>query len=92
MFRAFARIFIILFAVGVYGSTNHQPIVHIKDTKLIGSLHKNHQVEMFLGLPFAVPPIGGLFHGFQNQIKKLLLINLNLHVFKTKELLIGIKG
>ena len=60
MFRAFARIFIILFAVGVYGSTNHQPIVHIKDTKLIGSLHKNHQVEMFLGLPFAVPPIGGL--------------------------------
>ena len=60
MFSAFARIFIILFAVGVYGSTNHHPIVHIKDTKLIGSLHKNHQVEMFLGLPFAVPPIGDL--------------------------------
>ena len=60
MFKAFARIFIILLSVGIYGSTNYQPTVLIKDTKLIGSLHENNEVEMFLGLPFAAPPIDDL--------------------------------
>ena len=60
MLKAFARIVIILFAVGIYGSTNYQPTAFIKDTKLIGSLHHNNQVEMFLGIPFAVPPINDL--------------------------------
>tara|TARA_B100000530_G_scaffold6569_1_gene5550 strand:- start:2419 stop:3948 length:1530 start_codon:yes stop_codon:yes gene_type:complete len=54
---SFLRIFIILFAVGVYGSIDHQPTVIIKDTKFIGGLHQNNEVEMFLGLPFAAPPI-----------------------------------
>ena len=60
MSQSFFRIFIILFAVGIQGSTDHQPTVLIKDTKLIGSLHQNNEVEMFLGLPFAAPPIGDL--------------------------------
>ena len=60
MLKAFARIFIILFAVGVYGATNNQPTIFIKDTKIIGSLHEDNEVEMFLGLPFAAPPIDEL--------------------------------
>ena len=56
----FLRIFIILFAVGVHGSIDHQPTITIKDTKFIGSLHQNNEVEMFLGLPFAAPPIDDL--------------------------------
>jgi len=60
MLKAFARIVIILFAVGIYGSTNYQPTAFIKDTKLMGSLHQNNEVEMFLGIPFAVPPINNL--------------------------------
>ena len=63
MSQSFFRIFIILFAVGIQGSTDHQPTILIKDTKLIGSLHQNNEVEMFLGLPFAAP---SLFPGFQN--------------------------
>jgi len=60
MSKSFFRIFIILFAIGVHGSTDHQPTIFIKDTKLIGSLHQNNDVEMFLGLPFAAPPMGDL--------------------------------
>ena len=60
MSKSFFRIFIILFAIGVHGSTEHQPTIFIKDTKLIGSLHQNNDVEMFLGLPFAAPPMGEL--------------------------------
>ena len=60
MLKTFAGIVIILFTVGVYGSTDYQPTTFIKDTKLIGSLHQNNEVEMFLGIPFAVPPINDL--------------------------------
>ena len=60
MFQSFFRIFIVLFAFGIEGSTDHQPTIFIKDTKLIGSLHQNNEVEMFLGLPFAAPPINDL--------------------------------
>ena len=60
MSKSFFRIFIILFAIGVHGSTDHQPAIFIKDTKLIGSLHQNNEVEMFLGLPFAAPPVDDL--------------------------------
>ena len=60
MSQSFFRIFIILFAVGIQGSTDHQPTIFIKDTKLEGSLHQNNEVEMFLGLPFATPPVGDL--------------------------------
>ena len=60
MLKAFARIVIILFTVGVYGSIDYQPSAFIEDTKLIGSLHQNNEVEMFLGIPFAAPPINDL--------------------------------
>ena len=60
MLKAFARIVIILFTVGIYGSTDYQPSAFIEDTKLIGSLHQNNEVEMFLGIPFAAPPINDL--------------------------------
>ena len=60
MSKSFFRIFIILFAIGVHGTTDHQPAIFIKDTKLIGSLHQNNEVEMFLGLPFAAPPVDDL--------------------------------
>ena len=60
MLKAFARIVIILFTVGVYASTDYRPSAFIEDTKLIGSLHQNNEVEMFLGIPFAVPPINDL--------------------------------
>ena len=60
MSQRFVRIFIILFSVSIYGSTNHQPTVTIKETKLLGSLHDINEVEMFLGLPFAAPPIDDL--------------------------------
>ena len=60
MLKTFAGIVIILLTVGVYGSTDYQPTTFIKDTKLIGSLHQNNEVEMFLGIPFAVPPINDL--------------------------------
>jgi len=60
MSKSFFRIFVILLAIGMHGSTYHQPAIFIKDTKLIGSLHQNSDVEMFLGLPFAAPPIGDL--------------------------------
>ena len=60
MSQSFFRIFIILFAVGIQGSTDHQPTIFIKDTELEGSLHQNNEVEMFLGLPFATPPVGDL--------------------------------
>ena len=97
MLNTFARIIIILFTVGVYGSIDYQPSAFIKDTKLIGSLHQNNEVEMFLGIPFAAPPINdlrweSLLLGFLIIKKKLLLISLGRDVFKTKELLIGIKG
>ena len=49
MLKTFAGIVIILLTVGVYGSTDYQPTTFIKDTKLIGSLHQNNEVEMFLG-------------------------------------------
>ena len=55
--RTFCQDFYYPFAVGVYGSTDYQPTTFIKDTKLIGSLHQNNEVEMFLGIPFAAPPI-----------------------------------
>ena len=57
MLNTFARIVIILFTVGVYGTTDYHPTAFIKDTKLIGSLHQNNEVEMFLGIPYALPPI-----------------------------------
>ena len=60
MLNTFARIVIILFTVGVYGSTDYHPTAFIKDTKLIGSLHQNNEVEMFLGIPYALPPINDL--------------------------------
>ena len=60
MLKALARIIIILFTVGVYGSMDYQPSAFIKDTKFIGSLHQNNEVEMFLGIPFAAPPINNL--------------------------------
>ena len=60
MLRTFARIVVILFTIGVYGSTGYQPSAFIEDTKFIGSLHQNNEVEMFLGIPFAVPPINDL--------------------------------
>ncbi len=60
MLKTFARIVIILFTVGVYGSIDYQPSAFIKETKLIGSLHQNNEVEMFLGIPFAAPPINDL--------------------------------
>ena len=60
MLKTFARIFIILFTVGIYGSTDYQPTALIKDTKLIGRMHQNNEVEMFLGVPFAVPPVDDL--------------------------------
>ncbi len=60
MSKSFFRIFIILFAISVHGSKDHQPAIFIKDTKLIGSLHQNNEVEMFLGLPFAAPPVDDL--------------------------------
>ena len=60
MLRTFARIVVILFTIGVYGSTDYQPLAFIEDTKFIGSLHQNNEAEMFLGIPFAVPPINDL--------------------------------
>ena len=60
MSQRFVRIFIILFSVSICGSTDHQPTVTIKETKLLGSLHDNNEVEMFLGLPFAAPPVDDL--------------------------------
>ena len=60
MLRTFVRIVVILFTVGIYGSTDYQPSAFIEDTKLIGSLHQNNEVEMFLGIPFAAPPINDL--------------------------------
>ena len=60
MSQSFVRIFIILFSVSINGSTDHQPTVTIKETKLLGSLHDNNEVEMFLGLPFAAPPVDEL--------------------------------
>ena len=60
MLRTFARIVVILFTIGVYGSTDYRPSAFIEDTKFIGSLHQNNEVEMFLGIPFAVPPINDL--------------------------------
>ena len=60
MLKSYIRIFIVLFAFGVYGSADHQPTTLIKETKIIGSLHENEEVEMFLGLPFAVPPLDDL--------------------------------
>ena len=60
MSQSFFRIFIVLFAISIQGSTDHQPTIFIKDVKLIGSLHQNNEVEMFLGLPFAAPPLGDL--------------------------------
>ena len=60
MLKTFAGIVIILLTFGVYGSTDYQPTTFIKDTKLIGSLHQNNEVEMFLGIPFAVPSINDL--------------------------------
>ena len=60
MLRTFARIVVILFTIGIYGSTDYQPSAFIEDTKFTGSLHQNNEVEMFLGIPFAVPPINDL--------------------------------
>ena len=60
MSQRFVRVFIILFSVSIYGSTDPQPTVTIKETKLLGSLHDNNEVEMFLGLPFAAPPVDDL--------------------------------
>ena len=60
MSQSFFRIFIILFTIDVHGSIDHQPAIFIKDTKIIGSLHQNNEVEIFLGLPFATPPLGNL--------------------------------
>ena len=47
MSQSFFRIFIVLFAIGIQGSTDHQPTVLIKDTKLIGSLHQNNDCLLY---------------------------------------------
>ena len=60
MSQRFIGVFIILFSVSIYGSIDHQPTVFIKGTKLLGVLHDNNEVEMFLGLPFAAPPVDDL--------------------------------
>ena len=48
MLRTFARIIVILFTTDIYGSTDYQPSAFIEDTKFIGSLHQNNEVEMFI--------------------------------------------
>ena len=58
MLHNFSRIFIILLSFAVYGSSDPNPTLYIEETKLIGSYHENGEVEMFLGLPFARPPVG----------------------------------
>ena len=60
MSQRFIRVFIILFSVSIYGSIDQQPIIFIEETKLLGISHDNNEVEMFLGLPFADPPVDDL--------------------------------
>ena len=60
MSQGFIRVFIVLFSVSIYGSIDHQPTIFIKGTKLLGALHDNNEVEMFLGLPFATPHVDDL--------------------------------
>ena len=60
MMRCFSGIFAIFFTIYSFGSAHHQPAVFIEQTEIIGSLHENKKVELFLGLPFAEPPLGDL--------------------------------
>ena len=60
MSQRFIRVFIVLFSVSIYGSIDQQPIIFIEETKLLGISHDNNEVEMFLGLPFADPPVDDL--------------------------------
>ena len=41
-------------------SKNIDPIVQIGDVKIIGTYDRDHDIESFLGVPFAMPPTGEL--------------------------------
>ena len=41
-------------------SKNIDPVVQIGDVKIIGTYDRDHDIESFLGVPFAMPPIGEL--------------------------------
>ena len=60
MLRAYFRVFVVLFSVGLYGSSELNPTITINETKFVGAMHEDNEVEMFLGLPFAEPPISKL--------------------------------
>ena len=96
MLHNFSRIFIILLSFAVYGSSDSNPTLFIEETKLVGSFHENGEVEMFLGLPFARPPIGEMRwkkpHPWMPIPEEEIYVNnLNRLVFKIKELFFGIK-
>ena len=60
MFSYFCRVLIALFTVNLSGFADLQPSISINETKIYGNLHKNKEVEAFLGIPFAKPPLDDL--------------------------------
>ena len=60
MLRCLLGIFVIFLALHSIGSTARHPTIFIEQVEIVGGIHENKKVELFLGLPFAEPPVGDL--------------------------------
>ena len=60
MKRSIFKILFVLCVLNIAACQNSNPTIFIENVKVVGSLHEDQKVEMFLGLPFAKPPINEL--------------------------------
>ncbi len=60
MKRNILKVLFVICVLNITACQDPNPTISIENVKVVGSFHEDQKVEMFLGLPFAMPPINEL--------------------------------